>query len=67
MSVDIVQSMNRIKTLREFSIEVDVPEGMKLAGVVPYDVNINANKGIFKVYASSYDEAKQKVDEFLKK
>jgi uncharacterized protein HemX len=58
---------NRLQNLREFVINVDVPEGKKLSGMVPFQATINQNKGRFKVYATSLDEAKQIVDNYLNK
>lgn len=65
MSQTINQVMNRIKNLREFTITVDIPEGIRLSGVVPFDTSISENKGTFKVYALTEEEATQKVSEFL--
>ena len=58
---------NRLQNLREFVINVDIPEGKKLSGMVPFQATINQNKGRFKVYATSLDEAKQIVDTYLNK
>jgi hypothetical protein len=58
---------NRLQNLREFVINVDIPEGKKLSGMVPFQATINQNKGRFKVYATSLDEAKQIVDTYLSK
>jgi hypothetical protein len=58
---------NRLQNLREFVINVDIPEGKKLSGMVPFQATINQNKGRFKVYATSLDEAKQIVDNYLSK
>ena len=59
------QLMNRLKNLKEFTIEVDVPESMSLGGVIPFDATISKNKGTFKVYALTEDEAREKVTAFL--
>ena len=56
---------NKFKGLREFVINVDIPEGKQLSGVIPFQATINQNKGRFKVYATSLDEAKQIVDSYL--
>lgn len=58
---------NRLKNLREFVINVDVPEGKTLSGVIPFQASISQNKGRFKVYATSLEEAKQIVDSYLNK
>lgn len=67
MTQPINEILNRIKNLREFIINVDIPNGLQLNGVVPYDVSINGNKGRFKIYASSKEEAEQKINEYLEK
>lgn len=67
MSVDMKSLVNRIKNLREFTIEVEIPNGKTLSGIMPYDVKISKNIGRFKVYAASIEEAKQRIDEYLEK
>jgi hypothetical protein len=67
MSTVINNIIDRMKNLREFEIEVEIPEGKSLRGVVPFDTTINKNKGKFKVYAISKEEAEQKVKEFLER
>jgi hypothetical protein len=65
MTQTIGELMDRIKNLREFTITVEVPEGMRLSGVMPFNATISQNTGTFRVYALTEDEAKQKVSEFL--
>ena len=65
MSQTIDQVMNRLKNLKEFTIEVDVPDGMTFGGVIPFDATISKNKGTFKVFALTKEEATQRVNEFL--
>jgi len=55
------------KNLREYIIDVDIPEGKVLHGVIPYDVTISKNKGRIKVFASSKEEAERQIKEFLSK
>jgi len=56
-----------VKNLREYIIDVDIPEGKTLHGVIPYDITISKNKGRIKVYASSKEEAEKQIKEFLNK
>jgi len=49
----VTKLLERIKNLRQFEVEVEVPEGFNFNGIIPYDVTINKNKGIFKIYANS--------------
>lgn len=65
MSDTINDIVYRMKNLKEFTINVDVPEGLQLHGVVPYDLSISGNKGKFKIYALSKEEAEQKIQEYL--
>lgn len=59
--------LERIKKLREFEVDVDIPDGFTFSGVVPFDVKISQNKGTFKVLAVSFEEAQNKVEQYIKK
>ena len=59
--------LNRIKNLRQFEVDVDLPDTFELNGVIPYDVTIKQNKGTFKVYASTFEEAQQKINDYVSK
>jgi hypothetical protein len=50
-----------------FEVEVDVPEGFHLDGIIPYDVTISKNKGIFKIFASSKEDAQKQIDSYIQK
>ena len=67
MSILIKPLLERIKNLREFEVDVDIPEGFHFAGVVPFDVTISQNRGKFKVLASTFVEAQEKVENYIKK
>ena len=60
-------SLNKLKDIREFTIEINVPEGKQLSGVLPFNAVINGNRGRFKIYATSYEEAVKLVKEYLDK
>ena len=62
---DITQVIERMKNLRQFTVEVDLPEDFELKGVMPFDVSVKKNKGWFKVYALTLEEATDKVNEFV--
>jgi hypothetical protein len=64
-TIDISQVIDRMKNLRLFTVEVELPEGFELYGVMPFDVSIKQNKGWFKVYAVTLEEATEKVNEFI--
>lgn len=65
MTQTIDQVMSRLKNLKEFKIEVDVPDGLTFGGVIPFDATISKNKGTFKVFALTKEEATEKVNQFL--
>ena len=65
MSTDMDQLFKRIKNLKQFTVEIDVPEEMNLSGKFPFDVVIKDNKAYFKVYAESQQEADSQVQKFL--
>ena len=48
-----------------FDVAVDIPEGFYFSGVIPFDASISQNKGVFKVYASTQEEATEKVNSYL--
>jgi gamma-glutamylcyclotransferase (GGCT)/AIG2-like uncharacterized protein YtfP len=57
--------INRAKNLNEYIVTVDVPEGFKFNGLVPFDMQIKEGTIYAKVYAIDFDEAVQRLDEFL--
>ena len=57
--------MDRLKSLKEYSVSVEIPESLSLRGVIPFDTTISGTKGTFKVIAASQSEADSKVSEFL--
>ena len=63
MATTILDQLNR---LREFDIEVDIPEGLNLPGIIPFNAVISENKGKFKVLATSFAEAEQKIADALR-
>ena len=67
MSTDMTQLFNRIKNLKKFTVEIDVPEQMLIDGKFPFDTTIVDGKAYFKVYAASQEEADSQVSKFLNK
>lgn len=59
--------LDQLNKLREFDIEVDIPEGFHLPGIIPFNASINENKGTFKVFATSFTEAEQKIKDYIAK
>ena len=65
-SVDMANNLiNRAKTLQEFTVTTDVPEDFRFNGVVPFDMEIKDGEIAAKVYAVDFNEAVQRLDEFL--
>lgn len=65
-SIDMANALiNRAKNLNEYTVTVDVPEGFKFNGLVPFDMQIKEGTIYAKVYAIDFDEAVQRLDEFL--
>lgn len=65
-SVDMANALiNRAKNLNEYTVTVDVPEGFRFNGLVPFDLQIKEGVIYAKVYAIDFDEAVQRLDEFL--
>lgn len=65
MQLDINQLLNRIKNSSYHMVEVDLPEGFKLSGRVPFGIKINNGIAIFKVLAVDEDAATERVYEYL--
>lgn len=63
MTQSIQDIMNDMMKMREFTVEVEVPEGVTLDGLVPY--KDTPNKGLFKIYALSQDDAQEKATAFI--
>jgi hypothetical protein len=59
------ETTNRFAELREFVIDVEVPEGKTLAGIIPFEPIINSNRGRFRIHATSYEEAQKLITEYL--
>lgn len=56
--------LEKMKNLREYVVEVKLPEGKSLGGFMPFDRTVD-NIGRFKIYATSQEEAKKIIDDYL--
>jgi hypothetical protein len=65
MSTDMNALFKRIKNLKQFTVEIDVPAEMNFSGKFPFDAVFKDNKAYFKVYAESQEEADSQVHKFL--
>jgi len=59
--------LEKIKQLREFTVDVDIPEGFDFSGVMPFNATISGNKGTFKVLATSFEEAEKNIQNYISK
>lgn len=55
----------RAKNLHEFTVTTDVPENFRFNGLVPFDLSIKEGQIEAKVWAVDFDEAAQRLDQFL--
>lgn len=65
MTQTVNELMDRLKNLKEFSVEREIPDEFMFKGVIPFDIKITGTVGIFKVIALTQAEADAKVDEFI--
>ena len=63
--MDAKAVIERIKNLKEFIIEYELPEDFVFSGNIPFDLHISENQIIAKVIASSEKEADRIVREFF--
>jgi hypothetical protein len=65
-TVDMANDLiNRAKNLQEFTICVNVPDDFRLNGVVPFDMQIIDGEIEAKVWAVEFEEAVNRLDEWL--
>ena len=57
--------INRAKNLQEFTVCVNVPYDFKFNGVVPFDINIRDDEIEAKVWAVDFEEAVNRLDEWI--
>ena len=62
---DIKAIMDRVKSLRQFTVTRELPENFVFTGQIPFDMTVKENVAKFKVYAVDINEAEEKVDKFL--
>ncbi len=59
------QFIYRAKNSHEFEVTTGVPENFRFNGVVPFDMKIENDTITAKVWAVEFDEAAQRLDDFL--
>ena len=63
--IDFDITMQRIKNLAEYEVQVTVPETFRFQGQVPWDMQILGNQAFVTVIASSLTEARSRVEEYF--
>ena len=58
-------TMQRIKNLSEFEVQVTVPLTFQFRGQVPWDMQILGNQAFVTVIAPSLTEARSRVEEYF--
>jgi hypothetical protein len=58
-------TMQRIKNLSEFEVQVTVPPTFQFRGQVPWDMQILGNQAFVTVIAPSLTEARSRVEEYF--
>jgi hypothetical protein len=55
----------RAKNLQEFVVTTELPDDFAFRGVIPFDMQITGNILEARVWAVDFDEAVNRLDEFL--
>jgi hypothetical protein len=63
--IDFDITMQRIKNLAEYEVQVTVPETFCFRGQVPWDMQILGNQAFVTVIAASLTEARDRVEEYF--
>ena len=65
-SVDMATNLIfRAKNLQEFTVTTDVPEDFRFNGVIPFDMEIKEGVIYAKVYGVDFNEAVDRLNNFL--
>ena len=66
MKSEINNLINKIKNSQYYNVTLDLYQPIPFNGVVPFDIKIKGDIATFKVLAEDYDQAEQKVFDYLK-
>lgn len=61
----IQEIMDRIRQLKEYEVQLTVPDNFRFTGPVPFDMNIVGGQAFVRVVASSYEEALARAKTFF--
>lgn len=65
-SVDMATNLIfRAKNLQEFTVTTELPDDFAFRGVIPFDIQITGNILEAKVWAVDFNEAVDRLNEFL--
>ena len=65
-SVDMATNLIfRAKNLQEFTVTTELPDDFAFRGVIPFDMQITGNILEARVWAVDFDEAVDRLNEFL--
>lgn len=65
-SIDMATNLIfRAKNLQEFTVTTELPDDFAFKGVVPFDMQITGTILEAKIWAIDFDEAVQRLNEFL--
>lgn len=65
MTDTIRQVLDRIKGLKQFVVQVPVPEEFRFTGTVPFDMEIVGNMAMVTVWADAQEEAQKRAEQFF--
>lgn len=63
--IDFDVTMQRIKNLAEYEVQVTVPSTFSFRGQVPWDMHILGDQAFVTIIASSLTEARSRVEEYF--
>ena len=63
--IDFATTMQQIKNLAEYEVQVTVPETFCFRGPVPWDMQILGDQAFVTVIAPSLTEARSRVEEYF--
>ena len=61
----IRQVLDRIRGLKQFVVQVPVPEDFRFTGAVPFDLEIVGSVAMVTVWAADQAEAQQRAEQFF--
>ena len=65
MTDTIRQVLDRIRELKQFVVQVPVPDKFRFTGAVPFDLEIVGSVAMVTVWAADEKEAQKRAEEFF--